>query len=59
MAFIKRKKNQIKSQVNWSINLRDYEINKKKLLKNQNLNPPSFYEEDEEKYKKKNLKKTN
>ena len=53
------KKNQIKSQVNWSINLRDYEINKKILLKNQNLNPPSFYEEDEEKYKKKNLKKTN
>lgn len=53
------KKKQLESQVYWSINLRDYESNKKILLKTQNLNPPSFYEEDEEKYKKKNLKRTN
>ena len=47
-----------KSEVNWSINLRDYEINKKKL-KFEKINPPSFYEIDEKKYKKKNLIKSN
>ena len=47
-----------KSEENWSINLRDYEINKKKL-KFEKINPPSFYEIDEKKYKKKNLIKSN
>ncbi len=47
-----------KSEVNWSINLRDYEINKKKITF-QKINPPSFYEIDEKKYKKKNLTKSN
>ena len=47
-----------RSEVNWSINLRDYEINRKKI-KFQKLNPPSFYEIDEKKYKKKNLIKSN
>ena len=47
-----------RSEVNWSINLRDYEINRKKI-KFQKLNPPSFYEIDEKKYKKKNLTKSN
>ena len=47
-----------KSEVNWSINLRDYEINKKKITF-QKINPPSFYEIDEKKYKKKNLIKSN
>ena len=44
------------SQIDWSINLREYNNNIQK--KSRNLKPPSFYDEDEQKFKKKNLTKS-